>query len=228
MARLIYPAAALVLALTVESVNATVITSLPGGTVVNFPAVNIDAPGPVTVVPGVTWKSDDVTAIYGYTGMDNFNTNGFWTGSFPIAEMDQDDKSMTFSFSTPVSAVGGIMDWYAISGLIRPASMAVYNSSDILIKSFELYDNSTNTNFGTPNSFNGFQESTADISSFVLSGDYAGMEDLVFSSAASCNGVSVAACSTTPLPSTWITFLIGLVGFGVVARRRKQDTALSV
>jgi hypothetical protein len=214
------------------STNASPITSLSGGTVLNFPAVNLNTPGPETVASGVTWTSTESDAFYGYTSLpDNFSTNGYWNGSPPYVGMDEDDQSMQFAFSTPVSAVGGIVDWYIFpdTGGYYPASMSVYNSSDVLIETLQLYDNSTNANLVTPDAFHGFQESTADISYFVLAGDYAGIQDLAFvSSASTCGDLSPAACAATPLPSTWTMMLLGLAGlFLTYSGTKKASSAIA-
>jgi hypothetical protein len=82
--------------------------------------------------------------------------------------------SMTFSFSTPVSAVGGLINWS--TGTPEFATIAVYNSADQLIESQTLWNGISN--LLTPDSFYGFSENSSDIAFFVLSGDYIGIKDL--------------------------------------------------
>src|ERR1019366_2210044 len=68
----------------VAQAGASVVTSIPGGTVLPFPAVNYAGPGPQTVASGVTWSSTNdgssaPASLFGYTGIYDFGTNGQWT-----------------------------------------------------------------------------------------------------------------------------------------------------
>ena len=81
---------------------------------------------------------------------------------------------MTFAFSTPVSAVGGFMN-YAPDGN-TPTIIAVYDASNTLIESAELTfltGGGTNTGF-----FYGFQETSNTISYFRLTDNYIGITNL--------------------------------------------------
>ena len=73
----------------VAQAGASVVTSIPGGIVLPFPAINYFGPGPQTVAPGVTWTSTNdgsnaTPAVFGfdYTQPPNlysFGANGNWT-----------------------------------------------------------------------------------------------------------------------------------------------------
>ena len=81
---------------------------------------------------------------------------------------------MTFAFSTPVSAVGGFMN-YAPDGN-TPTIIAVYDAGNNLIESAELTfltGQGTNTGF-----FYGFRETSNTISYFRLTDNYIGITNL--------------------------------------------------
>ena len=155
--------------LMATSVEATLVTSLPGGTVVPMPPVNhlnLFNPAPQVFGPGITWTSTNMVvqggALFGYTGSYGFRDNGFWDGGLgPMAGLndnfdavkalcDPDDTaclgrsdSMTFAFSSPIRGVGGFVNY--TPGGSTPTVLAVYDSSNQLIESYSL-----NFNFHFP------------------------------------------------------------------------------
>lgn len=162
---------------------ADVVTSISGGTPVPMPAINDFGTGPQTFGPGITWNSTNTISlsVFGYTGVYSYASNGLWDGALgPMAGLNDsfDDfgvtDTMTFSFATPVGAVGGLLN-YAPFGS-TPTTIAVYNSRGVLIES----DNLTFLTGGGMDTgmFLGFQESTADIASFTLTGNYIGITNL--------------------------------------------------
>ncbi len=204
----------------VMQAGASVVTSIAGGTVLPFPAVNYFGPGPQTVAPGVTWSSTNdgsnaTPAVFGFDytqfpGFYSFGSNGNWTtGIGPMAGLDDNTDidgvtdTMTFTFAKPTSAVGGFLNY--APGFSTPTTIAVYDSNFNLIESpFAL----TFTTTGADNTgqFYGFQESSAIISYFVLTDNYIGITNLTVSS--------------VPEPSSFLlvgTGLLGVLGYG---RRR--------
>lgn len=202
--------------------QAGVVTSIPGGTVYSMPAINYFGPGPQTVAPGVTWSSTNAInqggSVFGFNEGYGFGTNGFWDGSVgssggTMAGVNDSfdawgvTDTMTFSFATPVSAVGGFLNY--VPGGSTPTTIAVFDSTNTLIESFNLV---FLTNGGTDQGqFLGFQEATNDISSFTLTDNYAAITDLTTASTA----------TGTPEPSTLLSgaALIGLMG---LIRRKRQ------
>lgn len=192
---------------------ATVITSLPGGTVIPMPGIDYIGTGPVVFGPGVTWTSTDTTtfdqSVFGNTIAYSFSSNGLWTGALgPMAGLNDSHffdgvtDTMTFAFATPVSAVGGFLN-YAPDLADTPTVIAVWDSGNNLIESFTL-------NFSTGGGndtgfFYGFQESSAIISSFTLTDNYIGITDLTVSS--------------VPEPSSIILIGSGLLGVLGYCRR---------
>lgn len=193
----------LAIMLTVAQAGATVVTSISGGTVIPIPTVDCSAPlfscfgpGPSTFGPGITWTSTNAFngggAVFGYTGAFPFGGNGMWTGALgTLAGLNDSTASagstdtMTFAFSTPISAVGGFLN-YAPGGS-TPTMIAVYDSHGNLIEpAFSL-------NFSTTGAdqyrFYGFKEPTPDISSFVLTDNYIAITQLTISSAPEPNSI---------------------------------------
>ncbi|MFA6147724.1 MAG: hypothetical protein WC899_05900 [bacterium] len=163
--------------------GAGVVTSLPGGTVVPFPGVDYIGPGP-QVFDGIQWTSTNSDtyggSAFGYTGFYGFGSNGTWEGVLgPMTGLNSAlgvasvIDTMTFEFSTPVSGVGGFMNYDPNYG--SPV-ISVYDSGHNLIESHTL-NFSTNS---APNQgfFYGFLEGSAVIKYFTLSNSFISIVNL--------------------------------------------------
>lgn len=205
--------------LGVVQAGASVVTSLPGGTVIPMPAVDYFGTGPWTFGAGsfaVTWTSTNAFnnggAAFGYAGTYgaySFLSNGQWTGAMgPMAALNDstDDygstDSMTFAFATPVRAVGGFLNY--TPGGSTPTTIAVWDSGGNLIESSNLTFLTGGGN--DSGSFFGFQESTANISYFTLTDNYVGISDLT--------------ASSVPEPGSLLLIGSGLLGMIGYSRRR--------
>lgn len=194
---------ALSLGLAAHPAIATVVTAIPGGTVILMPADNYFGPGPKTFAPGITWTSTYSESTFGNTGAYNYSSNGDWTGRLgPMAGLNASTGTMTFAFSTPLSAVGVFLNYSP--GSTNPA-IAVYDASNHLIESFNL----TFTTGGGDDTgfFYGFEESANIINYFSLTDNYVGIVNLT--------------TKTSPVPLPGGIWLLGSGLLGLI-RLRKQ------
>jgi len=183
-----------------------VVTSLPGGTVVPIPADNDDEISGPVVFDGITWTATGGVGYFGFTSTWGFGTNGEWTGALgPMAGVDDETDSMTFAPSSPVSGIGGFLNWATPD--YGTATIAVYDTSDVLIES-DVLSFSTGGADDT-GQFLGFSEGSADIGYFTLTGAYIGITDLTVS----------GEVSAVPEPGAVGLTLIGL---GLLVSMRKR------
>ncbi len=198
---------------------ASVVDSLPGGTVVPIPAINYFGGGPQSFGPGITWSSENTSdqggSVFGYTANYGFDDNGSWDGISMIGlnssyDMYDTTHTMTFAFSNPLSAVGGFINYVPYGS--TDTIIAVYDSQMTLIDSYTLdfiLDDFEAMNDGF---FLGFQESSAIISYFTLTDNYIGITDLTIVS---------GNPDAVPEPATMLLLGLGLIGIAGYRKRMK-------
>lgn len=186
--------------------QAAVVSSLPGGTVMDLPAgtfAEARVSGPQTLAEGVTWQSASENQLFGYAGHYGFNLNGYWDG-LPMAAANDATGSMQLAFAKPVGAVGALFNYAPNLG---DATIAVYDANHVLIEStvlqFALPSGGVNQGV-----FYAFRENSANISYFEMSGAFIGAANF-----------TVAA---VPEPATYGMLLAGLGMLGLLARRRRH------
>jgi len=197
--------------------STSVITSAPAGsTFVAFPVLNYFGPGPQTFGGDITWSSTNAStqggSVFGYNGGYGFDSNGFSSDNL-VGLNDSSHvygispDSMEFDFSTAVSAVGGVLNWVPDNG--DTVTISAFDAGNNLLGSLQLAAGGANS--VTPDSFYGFQSSTADISRFVLTDGYVAVLD----------GLSVGGGGAVPEPATWALSILGFFGAGSMLRRRR-------
>jgi hypothetical protein len=153
--------------------NSAEITSLPDGTIVPMPMNNYQGTGPQVFGPGITWTSSSSFGVFGWISGFGFGINGSWNG-MNMSGTSPSSNTIQFTFNTPVTAVGGFMNYAPGEGI---PIISVYDVSNNLIESAAL-SFTTSPSSVNAGEFHGFRETAPIIKSFTLSNAYIGMTNL--------------------------------------------------
>ena len=206
------------LALSVSTValgsaaNAAVITSLPGGTAVPIPVLNVThVSTPHVLAPGIVANPSGVANFTpGYTGGYGFSSNGSWSGTSMIG-LDTQSGYFTIDFANPISAFLGELNW-TTSFFAGDSVISIYGASGLL-ESLTLEAGGANA---VAPGFWGFSRSAADITSVRFENEYIGVRN-----------ISIISTAAVPEPATWGMMILGFGMMGAAMRRRRQQVRVT-
>ncbi|MES2153273.1 MAG: PEP-CTERM sorting domain-containing protein [Pseudomonadota bacterium] len=195
-----------VLSAAALSAQASVVTSLPGGTALVIPATHQTGFfGPATLAPGVTFSSSQPSA-YGYTGTYGFNLNGTWSGT-PMIGLDRGTGTFVLSFASGISGFLGELNW--TTGNSANASIGIYDAANNLLESLTLESGGINQ---VAPGFYGFSRATNDIASIHFNEEYIGVRNILI----------VEGGSDVPEPASLALMALGLAGCAVARKKSAQ------
>jgi hypothetical protein len=216
---------ALGVALTMAAMPATaqslLTTNTIVGTTIDFSSLTADTYLSFANLTGVTIEPIGDIEFYAI-GTYGLADNGQWTsagsGASGVGTSNAFASFMRFTFDTPISAVGGFVNYCVSAGFTCNGFSATMRAFDVDFNVLGAYDidfdapiSTTGVNDGA---FRGIDVGTASIKYLDWGGSYVTMGDLSYG----------AVSTVTPEPASLVLFATGLaaVAGAVRGRRRKQ------
>jgi len=177
--------------------------------------------GPVDLGSGVTWSSTTTESSIGsgnYFLLSGTDSNGVWDSILHYVALGGFPGTMTFTFATPVSAVGAFMN-YAPCAVCSDMTIDAYDGST----SLGAFDINLLAPISTPGgvdagAFRGISVDSPEITYFTVSNSAVILTDLTFSTPS-------AGQAPVPEPGTILLFgegLLGIVALGLNDRFRAR------
>ena len=221
----------------VSVANAIHITEIDGGNVIDFSQFVGTNPiwdhtkGPIQVgdLTGddVQWLSSPATSIIG-NGVYKFNSNGQGTENFNgiwnsdmngFVALNNENGYMEFVFAEPVSHVGGFINYGIKNVDVLSSRLEILTIDDIVLETWIL---GIDTPMDSVNDgeFCGFTRDQADIYKFRLYDNFIALDSLTYINSSS--GPYGNPPAPVPEPSTFILFGIGMLGIGIILKKKAR------
>ena len=210
---------------TAQAAVASPVTTLPGGTAIPIPALDLTTVSSTAIGGGITFTSNALPggSILGDTGTTVFGNGTFGPGnpylSLGVAANGYVYATMSLTFATPTSGFLADLRWTdggpGIGNLAsNSASIAAYNTNGDLIEVIQFNNNGNYIGYA-PGTY-GFLRATADIARIDFNNAFMGARDLLYI------GPAFATPGAVPEPASWAMLIMGFGLMGYAIRRRPK------
>ena len=216
--------AAGVLLATASPASASPVTTLPGGTAIPIPGLDLTTVSSTAIGGGITFISNvPGGSILGNTGTTVFGNGTFGPGdpylSLGVAANGYNYATMSLVFATPTSGFLADLRWTDggpnIGNLAsNSASIAAYNANGDLIDVIQFNNNGNYIGY-VPGTY-GFLRATADIVRIDFNNAFMGARDLHYI------GPAFGDSNGVPEPAAWGMLIMGFAMTGAMLRRKSR------
>lgn len=209
-----------------STASASPVITLPGGTSIPIPALDLTTTSSTAIGGGITFTSNvPGGSILGNTAETTFGNGTFEAGnpylSLGVAANGYNYATMSLTFATATSGFLADLRWTDggpnIGNLAyNSASIAAYNANGDLIDVIQFNNNGNYTGYA-PGTY-GFLRATADIVRIDFNNAFMGARNLQYI------GPAFADPGAIPEPATWAMLIMGFALTGGMLRRRAGRT----